>query len=154
MAPAFLLRLLARFAEEDVDDVLIGEQAVRLHGFSRATEDVDVLLRVGRDDGERVKRALNFLKSSAELEADWFEPEAGEIDNIRIADELTVDLLFSANGHSYDSLQSHAIKVDLDGVVVCILDIDGLLMTKTDYREKDLLDKRMLRQIQQGLRDP
>jgi len=32
-----------------------------------------------------------------------------------------------------------------------VLDIDGLLKTKTDYREKDVLDKRMLERIKRGL---
>ena len=33
-----LLKLLARFADEGVEYVLIGGQAVRLNGFLRATE--------------------------------------------------------------------------------------------------------------------
>jgi hypothetical protein len=41
-----LLRLLARFREEGVEYVLVGGQAVRLNGFLRATEDIDVLVRL------------------------------------------------------------------------------------------------------------
>lgn len=37
-----VLKLLARFAEEGVEYVPVGGQAVRLNGFVRATEDVDV----------------------------------------------------------------------------------------------------------------
>ena len=153
MAMPLLVRMLAGFAEEGVDYVLIGGQAVRLNGFSRATEDVDVLVRSGRDNGERVKRALSFLSSAAEINADWFEPSLGEIENIRIADELLIDLLFAANGQTYESVQPHVRRIDVEGVEVRVLDIDGLLKTKTDYREKDLLDKQMLRRIQQGLDD-
>ena len=153
MAMPLLVRMLAGFAEEGVDYVLIGGQAVRLNGFSRATEDVDVLVRSGRDNGERIKRALSFLSSAAEINADWFEPSLGEIENIRIADELLVDLLFAANGQTYESVQPHVRRIDVEGVEVRVLDIDGLLKTKTDYREKDLLDKQMLRRIQQGLDD-
>ena len=153
MAMPLLVRMLAGFAEEGVDYVLIGGQAVRLNGFARATEDVDVLVRSGRDNGERVKRALSFLSSAAEINADWFEPSLGEIENIRIADELLIDLLFAANGQTYESVQPHVRRIDVEGVEVRVLDIDGLLKTKTDYREKDLLDKQMLRRIQQGLDD-
>lgn len=42
------MTLLRRFQEEGVEYVLIGGQAVRLNGFVRATEDVDVLLKPGR----------------------------------------------------------------------------------------------------------
>ena len=110
-----LLRLLARFREEDVEYVLVGGQAVRLNGYLRATEDIDVLVRATRENGERVKRALDFLESSRDLDPAWFEPHAGEVENIRV------------------------------------LNIDGLLRTKTDSREKDVLDKRMLERIKRGL---
>ena len=153
MTAPSLVHLLRRFAEEGVDYALIGGQAVRLHGFSRATEDVDVLIRTGRDNGERIRRALDFLSSARDIDASWFEPVAGEIENIRVADALIVDLLFAANGHTYESMQSHILHVDVEGVAANILDIDGLLQTKTDYREKDVLDKRMLQKIQQGLVD-
>jgi hypothetical protein len=33
------------------------------------------------------------------------------------------------------------------GVSIKVLNIDGLLKTKTDYREKDVLDKSMLRKL-------
>ena len=73
-----LLLLLSRFCEEGVDYVLVGGQAVRLNGFLRATEDVDVLVRPTRENGERVKRALDFLASARDLDPAWFEPQAGE----------------------------------------------------------------------------
>ena len=39
-----LLRLLSRFHDEGVEYVLVGGQAVRLNGYVRATEDIDVLI--------------------------------------------------------------------------------------------------------------
>lgn len=146
------LELLRRFQQEGVEYVLVGGQAVRLNGFVRATEDVDVLLKPGRDNGERVIRALRFLASSSELDPGWFEPSAeGEVENIRVADELLVDLLFAANGETYESLQSFVRELDLEGVTVKVLNIEGLLRSKTDYREKDLLDKSMLRRLRDEL---
>lgn len=88
-----LLRLLSRLGEEGVEYVLVGGQAVRLNGFLRATEDVDILLKPSRENGERVKRALSFLASSRDLDPGWFEPQGDEVENIRVADDLIVDLL-------------------------------------------------------------
>jgi len=150
-----LLKLLARFREEGVDYVLVGGQAVRLNGFLRATEDVGLLLKATRANGEKAIRALDFLDSAAELQPDWFEAAAGELDNIRIADDLLIDLLFSANGETYESLQPFVRELVIETVPVRVLNIDGLLRTKTDYREKDLLDKRVLTRIKQRLQsDP
>jgi hypothetical protein len=146
-----LLRLFARFREEGVEYVLVGGQAVRLNGYLRATEDIDVLVRASRANGEKIIRALNFLASSAELKPEWFAPGAdGTMENIRVADDLLVDLLFAANGRTYESVQQHVRELEIEGIRVRVLNIDGLLETKTDYREKDVLDKRVLMQIKRG----
>jgi hypothetical protein len=151
-APDPLSRLFAALHREGVEYVLVGGQAVRFNGFLRATEDVGVLVAGTRDNGERVKRALAFLPSSADIDPAWFVPAAnGEIENIRVADDILVDLLFSANGQSYEMLKPHIRVLALDGVPVRVVDIAGLLKTKTEYREKDILDRQVLTKIQQEL---
>jgi hypothetical protein len=83
----------------------------------------------------------------------WFVPTPdGAIENIRVADELLVDLLFVPNGETYDSIQPYVRELSIDGTVIRVLNIDGLIKTKTDYREKDLLDKQMLKRIQDKLK--
>jgi hypothetical protein len=149
-----LLRLLARFRDEKVEYVLVGGQAVRLNGYLRATEDVDVLVKATRANGEKIIRALDFLSGSKDLEVSWFVPSAdGNIENIRVADDLLVDLLFSANGETYDSVQAHVRELMIEGTPVKVLNIDGLIKTKTDYREKDVLDKQVLSRIQNDLKN-
>jgi hypothetical protein len=146
-----LLRLLARFREEGVEYVLVGGQAVRLNGYLRATEGIDVLVRASRANGEKIIRALSFLASAAELKPEWFVPAAdGSIENIRVADDLLVDLLFAANGRTYEAMQQHVRELEIEGIRIRVLNIDGLLQTKTDYREKDVLDKRALMRIKDG----
>ena len=147
-----LFRLLARFNDEGVEYVLIGGQAVRLNGYLRATQDIDVLVKPTRINGERIIRALSFLASAKDLDPDWFVPaEGGDIENIRVADDLLVDLLFAANGETYASVQPHVRELIVEGTPIRVLNIDGLVKTKTDYREKDLLDKRVLARIREGL---
>ena len=148
-----LLTLLARFSNEGVEYVLIGGQAVRLNGYLRATEDIDVLVRPTRSNGEKIMRALNFLPSAQDLAADWFVPAAdGSVENIRVADNLLVDLLFAANGETYESVQPYIRELVIDGTPVRVLNIDGLIKTKTDYREKDVLDKQVLARIREKLK--
>lgn len=146
-----LLRLLARFQSEGVDYILVGGHAVRLNGFVRATEDIDILLPSSVENGRRVIRALQFLPSSQDLDPDWFSVPPGDPENIRIADDLLIDLLFAANGQSYEDLVSHVRTVDIDGVAVRTLDIEGLLKTKTDYRDKDRIDREALARLRSQL---
>ena len=148
-----LLTLLARFSNEGVEYVLIGGQAVRLNGYLRATEDIDVLVRPTHSNGEKIMRALNFLPSAKDLAADWFVPAAdGSVENIRVADNLLVDLLFAANGETYESVQPYIRELVIDGTPVRVLNIEGLIKTKTDYREKDVLDKQVLARIRETLK--
>ena len=148
-----LLKLLSRFGEVEVEYVLIGGQAVRLNGFLRATEDVDVLLRATRENGRKVKQAMDFLASSREIEEEWFEVIDGAPESIRVADDLIVDLLFAANGETYESVRPFVREIVVEDVPIRVLNIDGLLRTKTDYREKDLLDRQVLGRIRQRMMD-
>lgn len=151
MSEDSLLDLLRRFQSEGVAYVLVGGHAVRLNGFARTTEDIDVLLPSSLENGLRVIRALSFLSSSKELRAEWFAPPAGEPENIRVADDLLIDLLFAANGQSYESLQGHVRTIVIEDVQIRTLDIDGLLKTKTDYRDKDRIDREVLLRLKQQL---
>ena len=77
--------------------------------------------------------------------------DEGDIENIRVADDLLVDLLFAANGETFESLQQYLRELEVEGVSVKLLNIEGLLKSKTDYREKDILDKSVLRKLRDQL---
>jgi hypothetical protein len=147
-----LLKLLRRFEAEGVQYVLVGGHAVRLNGFVRATEDIDILLPSSIENGRRVIRALDFLPSSADLDPQWFEVPADGPENIRVADDLLIDLLFAANGQTYESLKDHVRMVTVQDVQVRTLDIEGLLLTKTSYRDKDRIDREVLERLQHPIR--
>ncbi len=144
--------LLDALQRNGVNYILVGGHAVRLHGFNRATEDVDLVVPFDVENGERLIRSLEFLESAKELQAWWFSKEANadEIQNIRVADELVIDILFSANGETYESLQPFIRKVEINGVTIPTLDVDGLLKTKTSQREKDAIDRQYLLKIKKS----
>jgi len=147
-----LLKLLRRLQEEGVRYILVGGHAVRLNGFLRSTEDIDLLLPSSIDNGRRVIRALSFLPSAGELRPEWFESRADEPENIRVADELLVDLLFAANGQTFESLQPHVRTLNVGGVEIRTLDIEGLLKTKGTQRDKDRIDRHALSEILERIR--
>lgn len=151
MNPDALLDLLRRFQAEGVAYVLVGGHAVRLNGFNRNTEDIDILLPSSLDNGRKVIKALSFLPSSQELDEKWFAPPTDEPENIRVADALLIDLLFAANGQTYESLQEHIRTLTVDGVQINTLNIEGLLKTKTDYRDKDRIDREALERLRKLL---
>ena len=64
-----------------------------------------------------------------------------------------IDLLFAANGETYESLQQNIKTLHSQGIEIKVLDIEGLLKTKTDYREKDLIDKLALNKLKNQLKN-
>lgn len=148
---ADLQRLLAAFAEHGVEYVLIGGYALFALGYERGTTDIDVLLKPTRAEGEKVKQALLQLpdRAARDLDPAWFE----EGNTIRIADEIVVDLLFSACGETLDSLRAHIVTISLEGTPVRTLDLEGLLKTKQSMRHKDQEDRQVLERALQVLRN-
>jgi predicted nucleotidyltransferase len=134
------LKLLLRsLHEHGADYLLIGGYALAAHGYQRATTDIDVVVPATSQAGQRVKEALMVLPDGAakDIEPGWFE----EGENIRVADAFVVDLMLNANGQTYDTLSRYAQTIELDGVPVKTVNLEGLLLTKKTLRDKDVADR-------------
>jgi hypothetical protein len=64
--------------------------------------------------------------------------------NIRINDEIVVDIMLNANGQTYESLLPYQIIIDWEGVPVRCLNLEGLLLTKKTMRDKDIADRLLI----------
>lgn len=142
-----LLRSLNAHA---VEYLLIGGYALAAHGYQRATIDIDLLVPATAESGQRVKDALMILpdRAARDLEPEWFE----EGDSIRVADAFVVDLMLNANGYTYDALRRYAETIDLDGIPVQTVNLEGLLLTKQTTRDKDIADRAILERALDVLR--
>lgn len=125
--------------------LIVGGFAVMYSGYARTTMDVDLLMSVDPQNEARVFEGLATLPDKAVLE---LKPgEISEYTVVRVADEITIDLMKSASGIEYEE----AAK---DIVIRRVQDVDipfaspRLLwrMKKNTYREKDLPDLLFLRQ--------
>jgi hypothetical protein len=136
--------------ESGVEYLLIGGYALHALGYQRATTDIDILVPRDRQAGERLKQALLVLpdKAAKDIDPAWFE----EGENIRVADAFVLDLMLTAGGETYASLAPYAVTIDLDGVPIRTVTLEGLLRTKQSGREKDAADRRVLERALQELR--
>ena len=134
--------LLSALNERAIPYFLIGGYALAAHGYQRATTDIDLLLPATFEAGVRVKSALMALPDGAarELLPEWF----AEGDTIRVADAFVVDLMFTACGETYESLLPYAETIELDGIPVHTINLEGLLLTKRTVRDKDVSDRLVL----------
>jgi hypothetical protein len=149
-----VLRIARWFDEAGVEYALLGGYALAAHGLSRFTEDVDVLVEPSAANSRRWIAALARLPDGAarELESDPDVFAAQKLYAIRINDEITVDVLPSAGGRSWDALKPHVITVDIDGTPLRVLDLEGLLQTKRGARPKDALDAQWIERALELLR--
>ena len=137
-----LKALIESLNRQQVDYLLIGGYALFVHGYHRATTDIDILVPATMESGAKVKSALMVLPDQAakDLEPAWF----AEGENIRIADAFLVDVLLNACGETYDTLKQYAVTVDLEGTPVKTVSLEGLLRTKQTVRDKDVADRHIL----------
>lgn len=137
------LKLLLRsLNEHGVEYFLIGGYALAAHGYQRATIDIDVMVAANAQSGQRLKDALMVLPDQAakDIEPAWFE----EGENIRVADAFVVDIMLNANGQTFEALRQYAQTIDLDGIPVQTISLEGLLLTKQTMRDKDTQDRHII----------
>lgn len=137
-----LKMLISSLNQNRVDYLLIGGYALFAHGYHRATTDIDVLVPATREAGERTRQALMVLPDQAAKEIDpaWFD----EGENIRVADAFVVDIMLNAGGETYETLQQFAEVIDMEGLPVRTINLEGLLRTKQTMRDKDVADRMIL----------
>ncbi len=159
--------ILRALADTGVQFVLVGGFAVQLHGFVRATLDLDLVLAM--DDANLTKFidvakqfelapiipvSIDSLKNAKQIDQ-WHkekgmlafalrEPQvSGSVIDVLVRPEVT-----------FDALQVDATSVDLFGRSVKIASIEHLLfMKRIANRPKDRIDIEALEKIQRG-QDP
>jgi hypothetical protein len=142
-----LLRVCSLLNKHDAKYLVIGGRACWLHGYVRATLDVDILIPEDLENHERIIAALSELKDgfAAELTAQDF------VDNIvvKIADEVEVDVSTRAWKVTYDEAQASALHRTINKVQVPYVDLQTLIRSKSTPRQQDRVDIELLRAIEQ-----
>lgn len=146
---ADLANLCRHLNDEGAKYILVGGMAIIQHGFTRATEDVDLLVEDSRENQAKVYRAMESLPDQAIRELgdddlrDWIV--------VRVADEFTVDLMTKTCGIAYEEASTAVEIVVLGGVPIPVVQPAMLLRMKQTFREKDAIDRIFLQRKIAGL---
>jgi hypothetical protein len=129
-----MLAVIRALEDERVDYVLVGGGALNLHGLIRATEDMDIFLRIEEANVQAMRRALRRVWDDPAIDEITFEDLAGEYAVIRYGppgEDFVVDIM-SRLGEvfRFEDLESETMVVD--SVVVRIATTDTLYKMKRD----------------------
>lgn len=138
-----LKKVIKSLNANNVDYLLIGGYSIYTHGFVRGTTDIDIIIPADKTTGQKVIQALLVLsdKCAKDIDLSWFE----EKDTIRVADEVVVDIMFNACGQTYRDLKKYEEIIELDGIPIKTVNLQGLLLTKQSCRDKDIPDREILK---------
>jgi hypothetical protein len=140
-----LLDLCRDLNERGAKYLVVGGFAIRGAGYLRETSDLDFIIDTDLENEAKVYKSLEMLADKAVLEL--LPGEVAKYTVVRVADEITVDLMKSASGIDY-------AEASKDIVIRRVEDVDipfaspRLLwrMKKNTHREKDIPDLLFLRQ--------
>src|SRR2546422_1394924 len=142
-----LLRVCSLLNNRGAKYLIVGARACWLHGYIRATMDVDILIPENLENHARIIAALSELEDHAAAELTPQEL----IDNVvvKIADEVEVDVSTRAWKVSYADAVGTSLTTTIQGVKIPYLDLDTLIKSKSTERDQDKVDVRRLRWLNQ-----
>jgi len=138
-----LLHLCRERNRTGANYVVIGGMAIIHLGFTRATEDIDLLVDAAPENQRRLREALMTLPDQAVR--DMTDKDLDEYQVVRIADVIVVDLMKSAYGVSYREASAGIQWENVEGVPIPFAGAELLWKLKQAPRAKDEVDRSFLR---------
>lgn len=138
--------LLVELCDAAVDFVVVGGHAVAFHGHPRATKDLDVLVRTGRDNAQRVYRALAAFGAPLDAFGVSEDDLAGYDGALQLGvPPRRIDVLNRIDGVCFDEAVAAGASFYLDGRRIPVIGREALLRNKrAAARPQDLADVRAL----------
>lgn len=132
--------MLECLLEENVKFLLVGAYAVAVHGYPRATKDIDFFVWATPANASSLMRAL--VKFGAPLdkvsEADF--SSKGIVFQIGNSPRR-IDIMTSASGVDFEQVYSNRQTVVLEGLEVPVISLQDLIVNKrASGRAQDLAD--------------
>lgn len=132
--------MLSELVENDVKFLIIGAYALAVHGYPRATGDMDIWIRPKNDNARRTYSAL----------ASFGAPLSGiSIDDLSSSDVVfqigvepsRIDILTTISGVEFDDAWERRMKIEIEGLDIAVISRVDLITNKRSVgRAKDLAD--------------
>lgn len=123
-----------------VDYLLVGGYAVGLHGYPRATGDMDIWIALDASNARKTAQALLKFGMPEELVTDSMFLEKDRVIRMGIP-PVRIEIITGASGVNFSDCYSRREIVEIDGVPVNFIGLEDLRINKkASGRHKDLND--------------
>jgi hypothetical protein len=145
--PPDFKELLAEFAREAADVVIVGGYAVAFHARPRATKDLDLVVEGSAENVARTTRVLARFGAPSVVVEGVRKQTATEIVYMG-QPPLRVDFLRTIDGVDAPGLFARAVAAQVDDVPVRVISLDDLIANKRAAgRPQDLIDVALLERL-------
>jgi hypothetical protein len=133
-----LLRVCSLLNQHKARYLVVGARACWLHGYVRATMDVDILVPEDPENHARIIAALSELHDHAA--AELTPQDFAENIVVKIADEVEVDVSTRAWTVSFADAFGTSLKIIIQNVEIPYVDLKTLIASKRTPRGQDQVD--------------
>jgi len=136
--------MLHALSDEKVRFLLVGAYALAVHGYPRATMDIDIWVMPSPRNAEAVLRALRSFGAPLHNLTRKDLLKDGTIFQIGVAPRR-IDIITTASGLQFEEAYGRSLSVNIEGIEVHVPSIEDLILNKrTSGRTKDLADAEAL----------
>jgi predicted nucleotidyltransferase len=152
--------ILKEFQKQGVKYILVGGIAVNLHGYLRATADLDILVEM---TDKNLRRVVNILKahgyhvkqpvdpmqiSDKKIREDWIKNKHMKAFNFYKEDEFKeVDIIIKSP-MSYNTAKGNIRRIKIDNMILPVIALEDLIKMKIKTgRDLDKIDIKALKTI-------
>ena len=141
--------MLQCLLEEDVRFLLVGAYALAVHGFPRATKDIDLFVWATPQNAPRLLRALiRFGASVDDVSESDFSSE-GIVFQIGNSPRR-IDIITTISGIEFDAAYANRKILAVEGMEVPVISLEDLIANKrASGRTQDLADLEKLESVLQ-----
>jgi predicted nucleotidyltransferase len=138
--------ILAALVTEHTRFLVVGAHALAVHGYPRATVDIDIWIEPSAENADRVWRALAAFGAPLDnldiARQDFTRPDV--VAQLGLPPNR-IDILTGVSGLTFEAAWNRRVEAQVEGVTVPVLGIEDLIANKAaSGRDKDRADIRGL----------
>ncbi len=137
--------MLSLLLENKADFLLVGAYALAIHGFPRATADIDIFVKADSENASIIYKTLEqFGAPLKNMSAEDFA-RPGIILQIGVAPRR-IDIITKIDGLTYDEASEDKEIIEIEGLAIPVISKKNLIINKlATGREKDRIDAQNLK---------